>query len=440
MQDKQAHIDILFRNGLRELEVLPPPDVWHNIAPVVASRVRRNLFFSIAASIAVLVGMASSLWLLTGNIPLTPVPGTLTLNQDARPAGTTVTGRRYVESSTTIRQPVQIPVAYIEDKPDDGSRPAYKYISPGEFPEFVIAEPVDFESGSALTDGETNEIMFPINVISTKFLPEDPYSAELSEVSEGKISRWLIGGGFSPSYSLKTFSGDPEIRDMVNSEKAMISYSGGVSVSFRFSNRLSISTGFFYSNVGQRIDNLSTYSGFAPYNASKGSGTMTVGTTSGRIVTTNPDIYLFDKAGDRVTSGYGNDVFDPVKAGLPYSGNYLVQTFGYLELPMLLRYKLIDRMVDLNIIGGVSYGVLVGNSVNAISLTGEKIPAGYTAGMSPFNISSSMGMGMEYNLSGTLIFNVEPLLRYNITSLGYETTGLPHPWSFGILTGFYFRF
>jgi hypothetical protein len=441
MHDRQTNIDILFRNGLRDLEVLPPPEVWQNLAPVVSSRSRIKIFFSVAASVAVLIGMASMVWLLSDNIQLSPAPGTLTLNQDFRPAGRAVINNSvvYQTSTTTPGQPGGTD-GTISAEPILGRSDDQDIIYPYEYQESAVNELINVSPELMMPDETPTEIMFPINIFSTSFLPSDDFASELSEVREEKVSRWLLGAGFSPSYSLRSMSGDPERRAMIESERSLISYSGGVSVSFRFSNRLSVSTGFFYSAVDQMIDDISAYSGFAPYNASKGAGSMTIGTTSGRIVTTNPDYYFFDKAGTRVASGYGNDVFDPLKAELPYSGSYLMQNFGYLELPMMLRYKLVDRVLDLNIIGGVSYGVLVGNSVNTISLTGEKIPTGYTSGVSPFNISSSMGMGMEYNLSGTLTFNLEPLLRYNITSLGYETTGIPHPWSFGVLTGFYFSF
>jgi hypothetical protein len=31
MDERGANIDILFRNGLKDYEVLPPPEVWNNI-------------------------------------------------------------------------------------------------------------------------------------------------------------------------------------------------------------------------------------------------------------------------------------------------------------------------------------------------------------------------------------------------------------------------
>jgi len=33
MVDRGANIDIVFRNGLKDFEVMPPPEVWENIQP-----------------------------------------------------------------------------------------------------------------------------------------------------------------------------------------------------------------------------------------------------------------------------------------------------------------------------------------------------------------------------------------------------------------------
>jgi len=60
---------------------------------------------------------------------------------------------------------------------------------------------------------------------------------------------------------------------------------------------------------------------------------------------------------------YTNDVFDPAKANLQYMDNSLRQNFSYLELPVIMRYKLIDKTIDFNVIGGLSSNVLVNNAV-----------------------------------------------------------------------------
>lgn len=442
MQDKGVHIDILFRNGLQDLEVLPPPMVWDSIAPIAAGRARRRVLLTAAATVAVLIAMASSLWLVTDLIQYDVNPGTLTLNQDSRPQGLisrepVIAGNdapsQSMAMATLYEEPEKVTQAVLSDL----RQTAIDIISPVNMTfEMSDGESMEFPGEQTLP-----ELPFPLTAGRAAIFDTFAGETELSAVEPGKTERWLIGAGFNPSYVMRQGNlTDPDYRSMIESEQMQVTYSGGVSVSFTFSKRLSVSTGLYYSSMGQVIDNVSTYSGFAPYVATKGSGEMTISTTSGRIVSTNSDLYLYDKAGNRVSTPYSKDIFDPVKSELPFAGSNLVQNFGYLEMPLMVRYKLIDRGIDINLLGGVSYSLLVGNSVYALSLTGEKIPTGYTEGVSPFTISSSMGVGMAYNLSGSLSFNLEPMIRYNLSSLGYQTTGIPHPFSMGLFTGFFYRF
>ena len=58
MDDKEANIDLLFRNGLKDYEVLPPAEAWNNILPVIRKKQRPVIFLRSAALIAVLLSMS----------------------------------------------------------------------------------------------------------------------------------------------------------------------------------------------------------------------------------------------------------------------------------------------------------------------------------------------------------------------------------------------
>ena len=55
MFEREPNIDVVFRNGLKNLEVLPPADVWNNIPPMPVRGTRNRVFMGIAAGIAALV-------------------------------------------------------------------------------------------------------------------------------------------------------------------------------------------------------------------------------------------------------------------------------------------------------------------------------------------------------------------------------------------------
>jgi hypothetical protein len=54
MSDREAYIDLVFRNGLKEFEALPPNDIWENIVPVVR-RKQKSAFLLNAAAIATIL-------------------------------------------------------------------------------------------------------------------------------------------------------------------------------------------------------------------------------------------------------------------------------------------------------------------------------------------------------------------------------------------------
>ena len=142
---------------------------------------------------------------------------------------------------------------------------------------------------------------------------------------------------------------------------------------------------------------------------------------------------------ERVVNMYGRDVFDPAKANLPALGNSLFQNFGYIEMPVMLRYKLIDRGIDFNLIGGMSYNLLVSNSVHAM-VDGSRYDIGKTAGLNNFLVSSSLGMGMEYTLNDKISLNLEPTFRYYLNPFSNLGSVTSNPYSFGIFSGLSYRF
>ena len=155
------------------------------------------------------------------------------------------------------------------------------------------------------------------------------------------------------------------------------------------------------------------------------------------ISSTNQDIFLTDATGNRISGIYSEDSFDPVKANLQPVGSSLRQSFEYLEVPLILSYKVIDRKFDFNISGGVAYNFLINNSTYAVADEGF-IEIGTTENLTPLLLSSAFAMSMEYSINNRFSFNVEPTFRYFMSSDGRLT--LNNPFTFGLFSGFYYKF
>jgi len=298
----------------------------------------------------------------------------------------------------------------------------------------LSAEKPDLQVDPAFTDfAALPARTFVLDEIEPEFMPD------LSSVKNTK--RWSIGALASPTVNSRVITNKNNLSEMLAaSENSVPSYSGGVAVSYKLNRRLTVQAGLYYSSIGQELEGISTFSGFEQYDYTKGASNFDVLTTSGLVKANNSDVFLIAPGkGDRIMTAYTNDVFDPLKANLKVINNSLYQRFSFLELPVVLRYKFIDKAVDFNLVGGLSYNMLMDNSVYTFN-EGEKYFVGETDGLNPVSVSSSLGMGMEYSFSEKLSFNIEPTLRYYLNPFSNMSGSESHPYSFGLFSGLSYKF
>jgi len=70
MDETRTNIDLVFRNGLKNYEVLPPPEAWNNIRPAIRARQRPLIILRAAASAAVLLSVAFLAYRLSTRITM----------------------------------------------------------------------------------------------------------------------------------------------------------------------------------------------------------------------------------------------------------------------------------------------------------------------------------------------------------------------------------
>jgi hypothetical protein len=441
MSEKGANIDLLFRNGLKDYEVLPPPGVWEGIHSGIKIKSRPVfILLRVAAVITVLVAGSYFTYRWSREITSSSSGPALSFNIQA--------------SSPEIF----IPVVQKQYSPSEKSTHADNYTS-------IVNEPVDAGSIQEVSEEDSSPLTV-LNIRKIKSLVlADSYKASKSfpnsgktfqlnsinnnlpdlqylpdNITEKRVNRWSVAAMASPTYFSKITSGTDELSSqLISSEQQLFSYSGGVSFSYKLSKRFSIQSGLYYSSLGQKVDGINSFSGFGQYNSSKGDHSFEVATATGTVYTSNPDVFLSSPGTDRIVTAYTNDVFDPKKANLQPVNSSLSQNFSYLEFPVVLRYKIVDKTIGINLIGGLSYNLLVHNAVYT-TLNGSIYPVGDTKGLNPLSLSSSLGMGMEYNISGKLSLNLEPTFRYYINPFSVSTGSFIHPYSFGIFSGVSYKF
>lgn len=436
MFEREPNIDIVFRNGLKNLEVLPPAGVWDNIPPMPVKHSRLRVIYGIAAGVAAMVSLTLlATWYMRNNS--TPE----TFAEVAAPGGGNGDMSLDIAGATPVNRPAEARVVNFV-KADVLSEPS------GQTPMTPAADEPGglIASADVLPEGETqNEQvqLFPdeITVINAgRFSGTDEnLKSSLPELAAVKAAqRFMVGASLSPAMGFSRSGQDTRLAELINSEKSRPAYSTGVTVGYKISDRLTIQSGIGMASIGQTISDVAVYAGLSDYYAVKSSYLYSVETASGLILAGNTDLYLTDSKARVGTLIQGN-MADPSKYKLTQVGSDIQQVFRYLELPVMLRYKLIDKKVGLNLSGGVAYGFLVDNS--AYTRKGsDMVRVGYTEGVNSFNLSSQVGLGMEYNISQKVTFNLEPVFRYYVTPLSDISGSLYKPYSVGFSSGFFFKF
>lgn len=438
--DKQgANIDLLFRNGLKDYEVLPPKGTWSYLRPIISRRRPFVIMLRVAATIAVLLSVSVLAYryglqissLSENNVvtadELSAVPGVITPTMERNGADQTVTG---------------IPlIAVADERPTEMRNTVVSDAGITSIENILYPTLSDMNRGEGYyMQREKIPVFNETRIRSFNFTDNTELAVNENPVRPA-VPKWSVAALASPAYYSRIVSGNADIASsMTSGQQPAFAYTGGLAVSYKVNKRFSVQSGLYYSSIGQELSGISAFGGFSQYDYSKGGRNFAVRTANGMVYTNNPDVFLRDNAaGNRIITMYTNDIFDPAKANLKYLDNSLRQNFGYLELPVILRYKVIDKSVDVNIIGGISSNVLVTNSVFA-SIDGQKYEVGKTDGLNMISFSSSLGMGMEYNLSGNFSLNLEPTLRYYINPFSPVSGIKIHPYSFGLFSGLTYRF
>lgn len=440
MVKREAHIDIVFRNGLKNLEILPPADLWEDIAPAISARREASLFFRVAAGVAALVSLGLLSYFagiqspssladadFSGSMDIVPLKTDIRFTADA---GTPASDR----SNAVVMNHAEVSSETFEGNSTVAGRTAMPDPLPLPSPGTVTSARIE---GNIVRNREEAPETIPV-AITGSFEDITLIPRYVEELPSNPENRWRVGAQVSPTYlssNLKTEN--QRIGELVSNENSLLSYSGGISFSYNMGNRLSIQTGVYYSSLGREIEGISSYSGFAEIAGSKSGRVFGIETTAGTINTTNRDMFLTDNTADRIQSIYTADNFDPLKADLIPFGSSLQQSFEYLEIPFMLNYKVIDRKIGFNIMGGVSYNFLLGNTAYVVG-DGSKVAVGSTEDVSRLLLSSALGMNIEYALTNKFMLNVGPSMRYYLNS-GGSFSG-DNPYTFGLFSGLFFKF
>jgi hypothetical protein len=460
MSRRKNKTDQQFREQLRHFEAGPPDQVWHGIASALHSdkRKRQVLWVSrIAASIAVLLALGTT-WFL-----LREPPENQLVTRETQEAGTRD------ETGTTMAvipdDKAEIPVTRVEipeitreinDKTYGTEfiiREAevnladadYAEVVPGDRPYMDQLKTVPPRSATGLqTDypGTILAVLYPSTV------PDESEGIDVfDEWGDDRITsydKWGVGTQVSPIYSyrnLEVSDGSAPSASYYNDvEDGIVSYAGGVNVHYAILKRLSVQSGLYYSSMGMKVGNA--------YYASLDSKNSFLDATSTIQASINNSTGIIDTQVGLDNVYAANTV---PQAGLELTSQYaranspnapegeILQQFEYLEVPLIVRYRVIDRRLGFHFLGGLSSNFLVGNSAYYLD-GGNKEQIGTTGNLRPVNYSSVVGLGVDYSISRRFHVNLEPTFRYYLNSINTGSLIKSHPYTIGFYTGLLYTF
>jgi hypothetical protein len=492
----QANIDKIFKEGLAEYSQKPPTFVWDNIDRRLQKKrikQRRNIFYSLAASIALLISFGAG-YLLTGfhneqGVIVQNASGQF-LDGDEQDAGQSA-DMKAKESKTTFsesndaQQVSNKKESKIKSQPVIGNKPGktnqskttksteskVKKVSAGGTllpPMFsseatyastpaVYQEPEQNNQEALLADDLafipvksafiTNKTIEHDIIYTLRELPMYPDKAEYS--TEKVASVWSVGLDASPLVSYRSvgavnsdyaYTADitSNYEADYSNEKPLVAYATGVNVAYNFSSRWQIQSGVYFSEIGQISENVNVFD-YQSFD-SRSEDSYNVNTSAGniRIAGSTSELSKSHLDGAAIVNEptYAGEEIALVSSNSIFAD--FIQTFSYYEIPMVVNYKLIDKKLSMNLSGGMSANIMYANKAYVKEGTDRTELDGETEDIKNLSYNGIIGFGFEYPLISKLNFNLQPTFRYSLNPL--NESGNVHPYSFGVFTGIKYSF
>jgi hypothetical protein len=243
---------------------------------------------------------------------------------------------------------------------------------------------------------------------------------------EGPKNRWEVSPNVAPVYYSSLGNGsslDPTFAD--NSQSGDVNLSYGAGVSYAISERLSVRTGINNVNLSYSTGDVELGSG--PVSAALRS--VNYGGQSGQVLT------AVDKGSIRPNPEGGFGVITPKAAG---ADAFINQSIRYYEVPMELKYALVDTKFGINMIGGFST-LFLGDSEVSVEAGDFRSVLGEANNLNSLSFTTNIGLGFDYKISKRLKFNIEPMFKYQLNPYSDSSVDF-NPFYMGVYTGLSFKF
>ncbi|MCF6241819.1 MAG: PorT family protein [Bacteroidales bacterium] len=445
MLEEPNHIDELFNDFLHDYEENVPHFIWNNVKDELNARKKIRILQrlrTIAASVALLAAFGLGYYISNPGtikkIKTVADTGHKLLIEDKTNKGDSLELKE--EGAIKKQENPQNNELSLSNSINTNHTPATDYEKLGVFDSSYLFRKYNYvislfkeknteqkKSFLAVSEQQSNQLLTDTLLLRKENLHSEDFPS-LKENNK-KLSAWSFGTKFSPIFSVEegstvqaeqtqgVKSGIDQGPDLKPDEKAITSFTGGININYRLNDRISFESGIFYLNKKQSADNL-----IASQNNEFGNGDFIVHTPGQSI-----DL---------------QDIGDAHIIKQSYSTSYynlnasFIANAEYIELPLIIRYKLVNQKLGLDVLSGVSTNFLVGN--NSYILSGDNKLWSDNSELSSVLYGATVGLGINYKFYQNFSFNLEPTFKYSF--LPENSIFRKYPYSFAVFAGFSYRF
>lgn len=262
---------------------------------------------------------------------------------------------------------------------------------------------------------------------STKIASVEPNALEelLKEkenksITEPKLNRWQVSSNVAPIYFSSISNGSPLDSSLKNNDKsyAANNQSYGIGVNYTLNKRVKLRTGVNVLNVDYNTNGIVYYQ---------------TQSTSGKLANLNPNLM-----GSSIVIENLSNVDAPFNKMIEKSEGSLNQKLGYIEMPLEVTYKVLDKKFGIDVIGGMSTMILNRNEIYLQS-SELNVKIGEANNLNNIHFSGNVGIGFKYDIFRRLEARIEPVFKYQINTFNNDA-GNFKPYVFGVYSGINFSF
>lgn len=397
------NIDRLFQENLKDFEVSPPSEAWDAIENRLMPRTKKSgipfwLKISSIAALFILFFSVGTIYFLPKNNFSKNFFQKQLINKEIstqKDSATEITVEEKLKEMQKVVTALSKELAEIENSNNFTAK----------------AEEKTTEQSASTQKSENSFLLKDAkNLPLSKFAHKEVSKKEITE------SKFTVATIFAPIYfsSFGDGSGiDAQFKDNPSSGNSSFSY--GVKVAYRLSNKFSLQSGVNLINLGLTTNNIYVTPGVAVVEFSNLSANP-VSARSAAVSTLKDNALISDDD----------------------SGGSLNQVFGYVEIPVEVKYNVTDGKFGINLVGGFS-ALLLNRDEVFVETNSFSQSLGSSNNLRSVNFSGNIGLDIDYSLYKNLFINVSPMFKVQTNTFS-KNSGSIQPYYLGVYTGLNYKF